>query len=291
MILRRLFLVTALALGLCTVAPTFDAVRDGTWTATADAGPSTTKESSRKKAAVAKKKAAAKKATARKAAARRSRSKKSAKVKLCSETRGSGKKKRRRCTFVREFQGHGVASTKLRTDVLERPTGDVWLSVENLREETKLNIFKPDGSYDEGALAKLDELFRCRRTGEVRSVDPRLYEQLSRIYDHFGARRIDLVSGFRFAERNSSRHYHASAMDIRIKGVTIREMYDYAESLDGGGMGIGIYPHSGFVHVDFRAPGEPSYRWTDYSGPNSGKKHKSNKKRPGRTSRAKKPTS
>ena len=25
-------------------------------------------------------------------------------------------------------------------------------------------------------------------------------------------------------------------------------------------MGIGIYPTSGFVHIDFRAPGEPSFQ-------------------------------
>src|SRR5690606_18925036 len=124
-----------------------------------------------------------------------------------------------------------------------------------------------------------------------------LYEQLSRIFDHFEGKRIDLVSGFRWAERNSSRHYHASAMDIRIKGVSINEMYRFAESLDAGGMGIGIYPVSGFVHVDFRAPGEPSYRWTDTTGPNSGKgkkskKKKAKKKKPSyRTQPARKPTS
>ena len=95
--------------------------------------------------------------------------------------------------------------------------------------------------------------------------------------------------GFRFAERNSSRHYHASAMDIRIHGVSINEMYSYAESLDGGGMGLGLYPTSGFIHVDFRAPGEPSYRWTDTHGPDRHKKHKKKPRR--RTQSARKPTS
>jgi hypothetical protein len=81
-------------------------------------------------------------------------------------------------------------------------------------------------------------------------------------------------------------------MDIRISGGSIREMYAYAESLDQGNMGIGLYPTSGFIHVDFRAPGEPSYRWTDRSGPNSGKKSKSKKKRPtNRTQPARKPVS
>lgn len=234
----------------------------------ADAAPTNAKSSSSKKAS----KRSANKGT----------------TKQCS---GSGRK--RKCRRIATFQGHGAPKSTLRTDPLTKPSGEVWLRAENLGEEVKLNIYKPDGSYDDAALAKLDDLFRCRQTGEVRAVRPELYEQLSRIYDHFGGRRVDLVSGFRFAERDSSRHFHASAMDIRIKDVSIREMYKYAETLDAGTMGIGIYPNSGFVHVDFRAPGEPSYRWTDYSGPNSGKKSskKKKKKSTGRTHPARKPVS
>ena len=129
--------------------------------------------------------------------------------------------------------------------------------------------FRDDGSLDDAALAKLDDMFRCKRSNEVRAVDPRLYEMMSRIYDHFGRTQIDLVSGFRGTERESSRHRHASAMDIRIEGVTIEELYAYAESLDMGGMGVGIYPTSQFIHFDYRAPGEPSYRWTDWTAPGS----------------------
>ena len=76
-------------------------------------------------------------------------------------------------------------------------------------------------------------------------------------------------------------------MDIHIPGISIYDLYHFAESLDAGGMGIGIYPTSQFVHVDFRAPGEPSYRWTDYSGHGSPKRHKPL----GRTQPARKPTS
>jgi uncharacterized protein YcbK (DUF882 family) len=167
------------------------------------------------------------------------------------------------------FSGHNAAKSRLRTEPLAKPSGTVWLSAENLAEQVKVDIYKPDGSFDEAALAKLDEVFRCVKTGEVRAVRRELYEQLSRIYDHFGGKRVVLVSGFRFGDRTSSRHYHASAMDIRIPGVSINAMYRYAESLDAGGMGIGLYPTSGFIHVDFRAPGEPSFRWTDYSGQDS----------------------
>lgn len=205
----------------------------------------------------------------------------------------AGKRKRKK-KRVASFRGHNALKSTLRTEPLPKPSGNVWIKANNLGEEVKVNIYRSDGSFDDAALAQLDDLFRCRKTGAVRAVRAELYEQLSRIYDHFEGRRVELVSGFRYAERNSSRHWHASAMDIKIPGVSIREMYKYAESLDAGGMGIGLYPKSGFVHIDFRAPGEPSYRWTDTSGPNSGKKakkKKKKKKKPYRTQPARKPTS
>ncbi len=200
------------------------------------------------------------------------------------------KKKKR----AKAFSGHNALKSTLRTEALPKPSGDVWVRAENLNEEVRVHIYKDDGTFDDAALAKLDELFRCVRTGEVRAVRAELYEQLSRFYDHFEGKQIQLVSGFRFAERNSSRHYHASAMDIRIPGVSIKEMYAFAESLDAGGMGVGLYPTSGFIHVDFRAPGEPSYRWTDTTGPSHGKKTKKTKKKKSSTTRtqpARKPTS
>jgi uncharacterized protein YcbK (DUF882 family) len=209
-----------------------------------------------------------------------------------STTPAKAKKSKKRSKRVAAFRGHNAAKSSLRTEPLAKPSGDVWIRAENLGEEVRVNIYKADGTYDDAALAKLDEIFRCSRTGAVRAVRAELYEQLSRFFDHFEGKRIELVSAFRFQERNSSRHFHASAMDIRIKGVSINEMYRYAESLDGGGMGIGIYPVSGFIHVDYRAPGEPSYRWTDTTGPNGGSsKGKKKKKSTGRTQPARKPTS
>jgi len=206
-----------------------------------------------------------------------------------SSTPAKKSSKKRSKKRVAAFQGHNAAKSSLRTEPLAKPSGDVWLRAENLNEEVRVNIYKPDGSFDDAALSQLDELFRCTRTGAVRAVRAELYEQLSRFFDHFEGKRIELVSGFRFSERNSSRHYHASAMDIRIKGVSINEMYRFAESLDAGGMGVGLYPVSGFIHVDFRAPGEPSYRWTDTNGPGQGNdKHR---KPTRRTQPARKPTS
>lgn len=200
-------------------------------------------------------------------------------TKVCKSRKG-----KRQCKWMKEFQGHAIGEASLRTEPLPKPSGEIWLYAENLREEVKVNIFDENGKYDEDALAQLDNAFRCKRSGEVRAVDPRLYEILSIIYDQYG-QRIELVSGFRNQpDRDTSRHFHASAADIRIPGVSVSELYEFANGLDGGGMGIGKYPRSGFVHVDWRAPGEKSYRWTDYSPPSHTPK-RSRKKRQSRRNR------
>jgi uncharacterized protein YcbK (DUF882 family) len=199
-----------------------------------------------------------------------------------------------KCRRIATFSGRNAPAAELRRAPLTRPSGDVWVRAINLATEIRVNIYRPDGSYNEQALAELDEVFRCARTGEVRAMNPKLYEHLSRIGDRYSGRPIEVISGFRFAERESSRHFHASAMDIRVRGVSPHELRRFAETLDqgkdspDGALGIGIYPTSGFVHVDFRAPGEPSYRWLDRSGP--GKPTKARGKRP-RTQPARKPTS
>jgi len=201
---------------------------------------------------------------------------------------GAGKAKA--CKKVAVFQGHNAGKAAIRSEPLERPTGDISLRAENLGEEVTVNIYKPDGSFDDASLAKLDDLFRDVKTGEVRAVRPELYEMLSRIYDHFEGKQVQLVSGFRFAERNGSRHFHASAMDLRVADVSYRDVYAFAETLDTGHMGLGIYPTGQFIHFDYRAPGEPSYRWTDYSG-HGGGGGKAKKKAPPHTQPARKPVS
>ena len=203
--------------------------------------------------------------------------KKVAKYKKTAAKKPAKKVAKRRCKGKKcrrgKFSGHGVAKSELRKTPLPKPSGRVVLRTPALHEAVDVNIFNEDGSYNQDALAKLDALFRCRRTGEERAVDPRLFEVLSILYDEYG-KTIDLNSGFRYQRNEGSRHFHASAMDVQIDGVSYRELYKFAESLDRGGMGIGQYPRSGFVHIDFRAPGEPSYRWTDTSrsgGRDSGK--------------------
>lgn len=258
----------------------------------ASAGPAAPKPPAPAKAAPAKaapaKTARGRAAPARATAARPANPSDKGSFQQCTGTGAA-----RRCHRVAVFSGQNAPTSALRKDPLARPSGDVWLRAVNLNAEVRANIYKSDGSFDEETLAMLDEVFRCTATGEVRAVNAKLYEHLSRLNDHFTDKPVELVSGFRFAERNSSRHYHASAMDVRVPGVSAYELRKFAETLDqgkdgpDGGMGIGIYPTSGFVHIDFRAPGEPSFRWVDWSG----HRKRTIQKPARRTQPARKPTS
>ena len=167
------------------------------------------------------------------------------------------------------FVGHVVPENQLRTDPLPRPSGNlVMVNINNPTEDpVKVNIYNPDGSYNLDALDQLNHILRCRRTDVEKPMDPQLLTMLSHVYDHFGGKPLQIVSGFRNQRKESSNHFKGRASDIRIAGVSPKKVQAFAQTLDRGGMGIGIYPRSQFVHIDVRSP--PSYRWIDYSPPNS----------------------
>ena len=146
------------------------------------------------------------------------------------------------------------------------PSGNLKIISLNYKDEVKVNIYNDDGSFSVQALAQINHVFKCRRSGLEHDIDTRLVTILSHVYDHFGGKRLELLSGYRFQRRTTSNHFHGTAADIRIPGIDPRKIRSYVESLDAGGMGVGWYPKVGFVHVDVRQP--PSYRWIDYSRSN-----------------------
>jgi uncharacterized protein YcbK (DUF882 family) len=167
------------------------------------------------------------------------------------------------------FVGHVVPENQLRTDPLPRPSGNLaMVNINNPTEDpVKVNIYNPDGSYNLDALDQLNHILRCRRTDVEKPMDPQLLTMLSHVYDHFGSKPLQIVSGFRNQRKESSNHFKGRATDIRIAGISPKKVQAFAQTLDRGGMGIGIYPRSQFVHIDVRSP--PSFRWIDYSPPNS----------------------
>ena len=176
--------------------------------------------------------------------------------------------KRRKSRHQGRFVGRVVPEEQLRTDPLPRPSGNLeMVSLANPDDKVKVNIYNPDGSYNLDALDQLNHVLRCRRTDAEKAMDPQLLALLSHVYDHFGGKPLEIVSGYRNQRKQTSNHFKGRATDIRIAGVSPKKVEAFAETLDRGGMGIGIYPRSQFVHIDVRSP--PSYRWIDYSPPNS----------------------
>lgn len=164
------------------------------------------------------------------------------------------------------FTGRVVPEGALRQEPLANPSGNLELRMLGTDEGVKVNVYNPDGSYNLDSLRALDHVLRCRRTDDEKPIEPRLFTILSHVYDHFGGKPIDIVSGYRNQRKKTSNHYKGTATDVRIAGVTSKKIQLFAESIDTGGLGIGIYPKGQFVHIDVRPL--PSYRWIDNSPPN-----------------------
>lgn len=174
----------------------------------------------------------------------------------------STKQKRRRKSMV---VGHVVPDSQLRASPPPPPSGHIELYSIAGKEEADLEIYNDDGSYDIDEIHAGEHILRCKRTDTEKAMDPRLFAILSHVYDHFG-KRIEIVSGFRNQRRQTSFHFKGTASDIRIDGVAPKKIVEFASTLDAGGMGIGLYPRSHFVHLDVRPL--PSYRWIDNARPN-----------------------
>lgn len=111
------------------------------------------------------------------------------------------------------------------------------------------------------------QLFRCRRTGEVVPIDPRLLTQLYRIARQLD-RPLELVSGHRAASKATDHNFHVQglAADVRVPTLKSWDLRRVAEQV--GVPGLGTYPGSGMIHVDVR---DKPYRWVDWSRPKGGR--------------------
>src|SRR5690242_13941913 len=91
-------------------------------------------------------------------------------------------------------------------------------------------------------------------------MEPKLIPTVVEAAKHFNVGIVDIVSGFRHPKYNlilrkkghqvarDSQHTHGNAIDFAIPHVTVQALEAWARAQKLGG--VGIYPESGFVHMD-----------------------------------------
>ena len=123
----------------------------------------------------------------------------------------------------------------------------------HLGEAITVRPFDQNGNPNADAFKAINHLWRCRFTDHEVDVDPRLVRLLTELNDIYD-RPIHLVSGHRtpntVGTRPTSQHNAGTAADIRVPGVSSRELQTLTTAL--GARGVGLYTHKHFVHVDFR---------------------------------------
>ncbi|HKQ69437.1 MAG TPA: DUF882 domain-containing protein [Polyangiaceae bacterium] len=98
----------------------------------------------------------------------------------------------------------------------------------------------------------------------VKLVHEGLVIRLQRAVDHFQAKKVTVVSGYRPTSLGSF-HQSARAVDFHLDGVSNEALVAFCRTL--GDTGCGYYPNSSFVHMDVRAAHTGHVYWIDASGP------------------------
>jgi uncharacterized protein YcbK (DUF882 family) len=131
----------------------------------------------------------------------------------------------------------------------------------NTRETMTFRI-DLEGNVAEAEQAQLTKLFRCRRTGKRRRMDPGILRILAQLARHYPGHTIQIVSGYRAPPYGvpHSKHFHGRAIDLRVEGVPLSEVRDFLWT-NYDHVGVGYYLGQEFVHVDHR-PRDSKTAWT-----------------------------
>ena len=132
-------------------------------------------------------------------------------------------------------------------------------------EDFTIKISDRRGHTAPTALKSFEKMLRAG-SGATHPIEPRLVALLSVVSNHFGSRKLEIVSGFRpFSPTQHTAHSNhnvGKAIDFRVAGVPNEVLRDFCRTLRD--VGVGYYPNSTFVHLDVRPT---STFWIDYSRP------------------------
>jgi uncharacterized protein YcbK (DUF882 family) len=162
---------------------------------------------------------------------------------------GKGKDEKKPVTYVMRAKTPGVVhATRLATN-----------------EQFTIRVSTRRGKQSPTAEKQAEQMLRSAG-GLSHPIDPRLVALVGVVSNHFGSRRIEVISGFRpytpTQHTTHSNHNIGKAIDFRVVGVPNEVVRDFCRSLKN--TGCGYYPNSTFVHMDARTS---SVFWVDYSRP------------------------
>lgn len=135
------------------------------------------------------------------------------------------------------------------------------LEIIHTKERIELTPTRDDGGFSQEDLDRASFALRDPGNDVQVPIDSRVLDLAYRLETHFSSRSLRIISAFR-ASSPRSNHGKGRALDLVVPGAADQEVAQYAQSL--GFVGVGLYPSSGFVHVDSRPR---SYFWLDRSGP------------------------
>ena len=129
-------------------------------------------------------------------------------------------------------------------------------------EELSIRVKDKRGKIPPPALKTFSKALRSGNA--MHAIDPRLVALVGMVSNHFGGRKLEIISGFRpFTPTQSNKHSNhnlGKALDFRVQGVPNETLRDFCKGLRN--VGVGYYPNSYFVHLDVRDA--PAF-WIDYS--------------------------
>ena len=135
----------------------------------------------------------------------------------------------------------------------------------NTNDRVTLHATSDRGGFMASELDGASAVLREPSSGNQSPVEPRLLDLVYRIQTHFQAQEIRVISGYRtprLAHGRGSNHGRGRAIDLVVPGASDTDVASFARAL--GFVGVGVYPQSGFVHIDVR---DRSYFWVDQSAP------------------------
>jgi uncharacterized protein YcbK (DUF882 family) len=164
--------------------------------------------------------------------------------------------RKRRETVQQELFGPAVALEKARGLY----TGRLSLVRRDTRETLLISYLNAKGEMDPAAWKKLNQFFRCPRTGKAPPISPSLFLLLDGVHRRLDARQRPLIlfSGYRSPAYNrqlsrrdrhvarNSYHVKGMAADVALNGIRLSEIRDAARDFCGGGVGS----YDDFVHLD-----------------------------------------